>query len=331
MTTARYSYIKSEFERLYTDSSRSVKTHAETVQNDDFARIFSALIVNLQGLHSREYAYTFSMYEKSLFAARKGNLQLADQYIIEASSCSSPAYSGNISHLVINVHALPSVAFLRYKQGQYDEAEKLLIAAIDNDEMLLAVGVYIIEYHRVQQLHNLSRLFFHQNRIEAGALIIKQCLRFLLAGHKPEIGTNWSFDAIKMAPAQLRIGMLLQVIGEINYNITNRNFDRFTINQIVFNNLTEGVEILSQVHIAQWITLKNEVNYQLTEKIIADTIDFLLEHSSISESYKIVLLLDIVDKMKQHSLYDNSIYQLILSYIYKSTIGTHNYKKLFVT
>lgn len=141
---------------------------SEKNSSDSFTDILTLLCRQKAGTHWRTVNYLWDRYDGGLKYARQGKLNSAEQVFAEANTTRRPFVKIAMLDQLIDVLALPAIAYLRYKQENYDEAEHLLIKSIDSDAELLAEDIYILAFHRVQQLHNLARLLFQQGRLNEG-------------------------------------------------------------------------------------------------------------------------------------------------------------------
>lgn len=300
------------------------KANEELLQTGLFADILARLSRAYVGAQWRALSYLWDKYETGLKLSREGKLKGAEQVFAEADEACHQLNSDPAFGQLVQVAALPAIAYLRYKEARYREAESLLIASIDSDAQLLSEGFYILEYHRVQQLHNLARLYFRQNRLDDGAQMIAEALQFIIYGHKPSVGNGngWQEQNTAQIPAQLSSDMLFQLTNEtaglfLAYPDRNRQLCQIAFRNLAFANArTDDEDILQQWFWLKEIYAKDQFNRFLQESLV-----FLVMQPNRFDACKLSILMDIAEGINQRGAYTIAINEAIQHFISKLQIS----------
>ncbi|MDF7816462.1 hypothetical protein P1X15_02610 [Runella sp. MFBS21] len=303
-----YTTLLQEMQELLSEvESGTSSTKRDLIHDNIYADTLTQLAKNYAATQWRSLSYLWTRYEKGLAEARNGQFQVSQRIFDEVQHYRhhTPTDLSLFPYLV-EVSALPAIAYLRYKQKNYAEAETMLVSAIGNDALLTAQGFYILEYHRIQQLHNLARLYFSQQRLEEAAGVIGQALRFMVYGHIPTLGDQWAENYLRQAPVQLRSDMLLQLSSEtvsifLNYLSTERE-----LFEIAFKNLTFWEPATPDERaMLEWFELK-EAFYapEVSEDILQRTVSFFKNQPTHFDIYKLALLVELTKHLSQGGFYD---------------------------
>ncbi len=269
----------------------------ETAQVGLFADILTQLARSKAGPNWRALNYIWDKYDGGLNYARQGKLSSAGQVFAEARIARRPLVANPILDQLVDVAALPAVAYLYYKQAQFAEAESLLIESIDSDAELLTEGIYILEYHRVQQLHNLARLYFRQGRLADGARLIALALKFLVYGQTPAIGNGkgWLEGVAQQIPHQLRSDMLWQLTVESVGLFLMHPAQSHELCQMAFGNMTFWeAKTPDETLMLTWFMLTDQHDTGGWQTNMPQAIDFLTKSPASFDQLKLALVVEMV-------------------------------------
>lgn len=291
-----------------------------TAQSGLYADILVSLSREKAGRNWRAISHLWDTYERGLRYARQGKLSSAEQVFAEAHTARAPFVANSILDQLINVGALPAVAYLYYKQEHYAEAEGLLINSLDNDVSLLTEGIYILEHHRVQQLHNLARLYFRQGRLVEGASLIAMALKYLVYKQIPTVGNGkgWSSEPTHAIANELRSDMLLQLTSEtVGIFLTHpTEFD--TLSQISFSNLTcWNIQTPNEFWMRTWFALIEPGHRSYWQLNLSGLITFLTTSPPSFDQLKMALILWIVTVSDQFTLASSGLQESIRDFMSK--------------
>lgn len=295
---ADWAYLKSALLNYHT-----LTPPAETQPVGLFADILTKLTRSKTGSNWRAISYLWDKYEGGLKHARQGKLSSAEQVFAEVSVARQPFAEISWLNQLIDVAALPAVAYLYYKLEQYTNAENLLIASIDSDAELLPEGIYILEFHRVQQLHNLARLYFRQGWLEQGARTINMALSFLVYGQTPAIGNGkgWQKKAHEPIPHQLRSDMLWQLTSESVGLFLAHPAQSVELCQTAFGNMTFWeAQTPDEAGMLNWFTLTESRYDGHWQGNMQQATNFLTTSPSSFDQLKLALVLDMVAVGRQY-------------------------------
>ncbi|WP_461113194.1 tetratricopeptide repeat protein [Spirosoma jeollabukense] len=278
---------------------------SEKADSESFTGILTLLSRQKAGSYWRTVNYLWDRYDGGLKYARQGKLSSAEQVFAEADTTRKPFVKIAMLDQLIDVLALPAIAYLRYKQEKYDEAEHLLIKSIDSDAELLAEDIYILTYHRVQQLHNLARLLFQQGRLNEGAQMIAMALKFLVYRQVPAVGNGkgWLDEKAYLIPSQLRYSMLWQLTIETVGIFLMYPTEWDTLSQLAFGNMTYwDAQTPDETRMLAWFTLIEPGHSDYWQINVLGLITFLTTSPSLLDQLKMALILQIVATSNQSSL-----------------------------
>ena len=297
--------------------------YSQTVNKKVVASPFGDILTKLTrervGKQWRALSYLWSKYETGLKYSREGKLHNAEQIFAEAASLHSEFKQTPLLNQLANVGALPAIAYLQYKQALYKEAESSLITSIDSDATLLTEGLYILDYHRVQQLHNLARLYFKQSRLEEGAYMIHKALRFMLCGDPLSLGSSTgSVITTEEIPVELRSDMLYQLTGETASVFLNYPEINTELCQFAFSELTEWESRTEDEHFhRQFFTLQQAYMDRDFDLFMEKSHLFLTRSPKQFDSYKLSILMNMINCINHCNGYTDSMKRVIMEFIQK--------------
>ncbi len=287
---------------------------SEKTNSDIYTDVLTPISRQKAGSHWRSVNYFWDQYQTGLNYARQGKLSSAEQVFAQATIARSEFTNRAMLNQLIDVSALPAVAYLCYKQGNYAEAERLLIKSIDSDAELVAEGMYILAFHRVQQLHNLARLLFRQGRLKEGACMIDMALKFLVYQQVPAIGNGkrWSDELTYQTSGQLRSDMLWQLTNETVNVFLTYPAQSIELCQLTFGNMTGwDAKTTHETEIQAWFTLIDLIQLSHGETRLSDIVNFLITSPPIFDNLKMVLVLIITQNSGVAARWQQRIFHFI--------------------
>jgi hypothetical protein len=311
-------FVLEAIENLQYKQPTSISTaKGDLIHGNVYGEILDELVKGyLSNMELRGLTYIWGKYDKALTEARRNNLEQAQQLLSEAEAVHAENELDSGLYALADVSALPMKAYLHYKKNEFEQAESLLYQSLKNDILLIKEGFYILEYHRIQQLHNINRSYFRKGQLLEGAAVIRQALAYILYEHIPTIGTDWSVDSIQKTPDSLRSAMFLQLalepIGVFLHHISQEK----ELFQAAFANLTFFEPRSTEEEIMlQWFELK-ELYFKgnNNHKFITETLTFLSNISTDFDILKLSLVANLTDALKDISTYNASYHEKIIAF-----------------
>jgi tetratricopeptide (TPR) repeat protein len=193
--------------------------HSEIIGEGHFSSLSRKLIKENAGDESAKVNEITTLYYEGLLLARKFKIKESHRLFEDAEKLLESSTLSNLSNSYINTIAFPAKAYLCYKIEEFQLAKSFLYEAIKVDEYLENKGFNVLHYHRVQQLHNLSRMSFKKNENDEALNTVKEVIDYLTIGISPKTIGNWDFKELSNQSSELRSAMLYQVISETLANI----------------------------------------------------------------------------------------------------------------
>jgi len=295
----------------------AIASTGEVFQSGNFGDLLNTLISRkLDEKEREELSLIASNYESALTEARKNDLQLSGAYIVEAEKAHSQFAPQSLTAQLLNLHALPVKAYFHYKKYDYQLAEQYLIESITGSSSLIRQGFFMVECHRVQQLHNLARMYFKRKQFEHAGWIICEALSYLAQEKIPGIASNWSVDAMRRTPLSLRSDMLLQLALETAGELLPPTQQQITLHHCTFGyslDLAPGLEACEAL--SRWVKLKSMLSSGMPdESFISSAVDFITSTSAKFDILKLALVVDMTDILRKTFEYDATVYEYLVSY-----------------
>jgi len=151
--------------------NKSVIFSSPELKNDLFS---SKLFEAAKNKFSREgYLYITTRihkYFKALEVIRQKNNNLYKACVAESESYENPGLL--LENQLITSFALAISAYERYTQSAFSEAESHLKIAITLDEKLENEGFEILHFHKIQLMHNFSRIYQKTDHNRCAAILL---------------------------------------------------------------------------------------------------------------------------------------------------------------
>lgn len=193
----------------------SLKNSRDVFNQNHFSVLLNEEIKEHIGLQRRlALKFGFSKYDKSLSLTKKSSFSESEFTFREGVKFKN-SFQEPIDRALLDVFELPAVSYWHYKKNEYQQAELLLWQAIENDFFLEKNGFPILSGHRIQQLHNIARIYFKVGDFDKGCKVIQSALTFLVKGVIPNFSGKWSYEDIENGmPNNLKSVMFWQLASE---------------------------------------------------------------------------------------------------------------------
>lgn len=289
----------------------------EVFQSGNFGDLLTTVIGRKLDEDGRKVLSAISSnYERALTEARKNDLELSGAYIADAEQAHAEFASDSLTSRLLGLHALPVKAYYFYKKYDYQLAEQLLMESIAGSSPLIEQGFFMVECHRVQQLHNLARMYFKRKQFEHAGWIISEALNYLAQEKIPEVGANWSIEALRQTPYSLRSDMVLQLALETAGELLPPTQQHDTFHQSAFGSwpgLVPGMAACEPL--GSWVKLKDmRLSGMQDESFVTSAVDFITTTPAQFDILKLALMVNVTDILRKTSNYDSSIYENLVSY-----------------
>jgi hypothetical protein len=290
--------------KVYVDLAKRLDySHQDNAKSSGviWYELFTALVARKIQNSERVKRLNFitSKYDLMISEARKNKLHLAKQLLKEVESIPR-VYFSEEENLFLNCFAFPANAYLKYKQSMFEEALTGLFDTLKMDELLEGYGYNLLQYHRVQQLHNICRIYFRTRQFDKAVFSSNELLRYLMLNEQPtSFPGSWKINLLDLAPAQFRSAMIFQVLEEAHFNsiiMSNKNFEgQMEIHSRMFSNLDNfSPQTKDDESIKMWLSIKSLLHCGDYNDFISNAITFLLNESSKFDSLKHSLVNDIL-------------------------------------
>lgn len=237
-------------------------------------------------------------YHEALKEGRAGNIQKAEMLIVRAKKYidfdSLQAKEKDLYGLI----SLPIHAFLSYKRSNYTLAKQQTHETMLFDEKLEQYNPSMF-YHKIQQLHNISRVEMKENNNENAVGIFNLLYRSLLLSEEVHyLDIKFSYQDSSESLKKLRKLMLAQVTNEyIPFldRLDNRAEILYqTFSEVLNNQTAVDDELMSFVY---WVKLKwNSINQEEWNKDLIK--NFIRSSADFTSSIPIDSLLEDAGKEK---------------------------------
>jgi hypothetical protein len=262
--------------------------------------LFTAMVTKkINGEKAKKLNFITNRYNQMISEARKNKLHLAKQLLKEVESIPR-VYFNEEENLFLNSFAFPANAYLKYKQSMFEEALTGLFDTLKMDELLEDYGYDLLQYHRVQQLHNICRIYFRTGHFEKAVFSSNELLRYLMLNEQPtSFPGSWKINLLDLAPAQFRSAMIFQVLEEAHFNsiiMSNKNFaSQMEIHSRLFSNLDNFIpQTKDDESIKMWLSIKSLLYLEDYNNFMSNSITFLLNEPNKYDSLKHSMVKDIL-------------------------------------
>ncbi len=237
-------------------------------------------------------------YHEALKEGRAGNIQKAEMLIVRAKKYIDFDSLQSKEKDLYGLISLPIHAFLSYKRSNYTLAKQQTHETMLFDEKLEQYNPSMF-YHKIQQLHNISRVEMKENNNENAVGIFNLLYRSLLLSEEVHyLDIKFSYQDSSESLKKLRKLMLAQVTNEyIPFldRLDNRAEILYqTFSEVLNNQTAVDDELMSFVY---WVKLKwNSINQEEWNKDLIK--NFIRSSADFTSSIPIDSLLEDAGKEK---------------------------------
>lgn len=249
-------------------------------------------IIELYCEDSTLYFFYMNYYNNALNEARKNNLKLAERNIIKAKSNVDFTDFGKDEINIFNLLTFTVDAYMLYKNDDFSGSIMKTIEVMELDDIYEKQFSFIY-FHKIQQLHNISRVYLKCNEFKKFTQTIDILLKNLLL-NRTVTYENQIFESQDIkTDLDLRILMTYQVFLETIYFIEkNTENERQYFNECfkaIIDNTDEFIfdELKGIFH---WVAIKNDLlnGKVLSEVLIANYLDSSKNFSDKTPTVSIV-------------------------------------------
>lgn len=237
-------------------------------------------------------------YHEALKEGRAGNIQKAEMLIVRAKKYIDFDSLQPKEKDLYGLISLPIHAFLSYKRSNYTLAKQQTHETMLFDEKLEQYNPSMF-YHKIQQLHNISRVEMKENNHENAVGIFNLLYRSLLLSEEVHyLDIKFSYQDSSESLKKLRKLMLAQITNEyIPFldRLDNRAEILYqTFSEVLNNQTAVDDELMSFVY---WVKLKwNSINQEEWNKDLIK--NFIRSSADFTSSIPIDSLLEDAGKEK---------------------------------
>lgn len=260
--------------------------------NDEVININSLLflkkfqeIVGLYCKNNVSYTFYMNLYNKALDDARSDNLKSAARNINKAKSYVDLSHFDDIEAKVFNLLTFTIDAYLLYKKKDYISSIEKTFEVMELDN-LFEENFPFIYFHKIQQLHNLSRVYYKCGDFKNFTEIIDILFQNLLFNFKVDYSQQKFDEKDINLDLELRILMTHQVFYETIYILENNAKDEYFYFKECFKTVIDNIDLVCFEEfrgILLWVDLKNDI---LTDKNISEqSIVNYLKYANVFSSH----------------------------------------------
>ncbi|PSL49467.1 hypothetical protein CLV51_101800 [Chitinophaga niastensis] len=128
-----------------------------------------------------------SWFLKGLNYSKSGSMVLAKYYFEQGERYEQTLPKGTLLWRAVQNEYLPKKAYYLYKTGERDFAEKMLHDVMLNMQTMEQQGFEYLVFSRIQQYHNLVRMYFAYGQTDEAIRLSAEVVAFLLKGHSEKL------------------------------------------------------------------------------------------------------------------------------------------------
>ncbi len=242
--------------------------------------------------------YVSEKYQKAVGFGRQGKINFAYQFIFEAEQMSTALVSDDA--LIVSVFGLPARAYLFYREAKYENALEKTIEAMEVDQGLELRGYSLFHFHRIQQLHNICRVYFKTKPLSEAAALANELLKYLMLGKKITSFTGlWDVHFLENAPQQLRSALIVQVFNEVHsyfIRVSNAQNSKSFMFRSLFEGLNGNFDAITESDdiLKKWLELKELECAQQYNQYFIRAMEFLEQGDVRFDYYKYHVVIDMI-------------------------------------
>jgi tetratricopeptide (TPR) repeat protein len=181
----------------------------------DFDELFTQSIHSKFNINTNMgIEYLWSLYSKGFEAVKALNFTLAEYYFNKADKLVEKESLEPDVKKYLNIYTTPKKAYYWYKKKDFAEAFNLTwdallqVEAIEEEFPNMHMG-------KIQQLHNIARMLFRQNKFDEALQVTHEILKYLMLGQQPQVEKGrWSKLYKERCDPTLVSLMTMQVFSE---------------------------------------------------------------------------------------------------------------------
>ncbi|SDG75503.1 hypothetical protein SAMN04488062_10232 [Flavobacterium omnivorum] len=254
------------------EGSQSIHHFSEEIVIN--SEIFSENLKKLIKVYCKNstlYFFYMNYYNNALNEARKNNLKLAERNIKKAKSNVDFTDFGKDEINIFNLLAFTVDAYMLYKKDDFRGSIMKTIEVMELDNIYEKQFSFIY-FHKIQQLHNISRVYLKCNEFKKFTHTIDILLQNLLLNRSVNF-ENQTFESKDVNfYLDLRILMTYQVFFEVIHFIEkNTENERLHFNECfkaIIDNTDEFI-FDELIGVFQWVAIKNDL---LNGKVLSEVL-----------------------------------------------------------
>ncbi|MGO4289252.1 hypothetical protein [Chitinophaga sp. RAB17] len=128
-----------------------------------------------------------SWFMKGLNYSKSGSMELAKYYFEQGERYEQSLAKDTLLWQAVQNEYLPKKAYYLYKTGERDSAEKMLHEVMLNMQAMELQGFEYLVFGRIQQYHNLVRMYFAYGQTDEAIGLASEVVAYLLSGHSDKL------------------------------------------------------------------------------------------------------------------------------------------------
>ncbi|GGH58918.1 hypothetical protein HNQ91_000523 [Filimonas zeae] len=225
-----------------------------------------------------EYNHISDTYDAFFKAAKEKKRSDLETLYNECCSLADKMDAG-IATWVIAICA-PRLSYYQYSRKDFTGALDFTLEIIAANQLLQQQGYQYLFFSEIQQLHNLSRIYFTQNRMEEAVQVSVRCIRDM-AAHAGKWGSFLPLKGMREEEviAESQYGMTIQVLTETFIRLLKMHDKDAGALQYWFKAFTVPVSRIRYPETAF------DIRYQQMDAVIHLLLEMMENYGSISDSY----------------------------------------------
>ncbi|MBO9673513.1 MAG: hypothetical protein J7577_08715 [Sphingobacteriaceae bacterium] len=212
---------------------------------------------------------------------------------------------------LIRLFKLSAWANYHYKAGQFNQGIDLLVSGLSLSARLEAEGYEILQFRRIEQLQNISRILFSSKKYLEGFTLLRSILRFIINGNTDGLCINdWNhqkFMQIRQMTENTLDSVFIQ-LAILNSSAHETPFGDLFYYDFFFKELLETMETdtYNRSILYNWMYIKASYFKEGPESFL-NNISIFLKDEEISPDYnklKENLLLQSIRVLEKHECKD---------------------------
>lgn len=187
-----------------------------------FAYLTNNALLNVAPLRDRQLFHrSHAAATRGLGKARTGDLEAAGESFDQSRAVLAESGGESAAILIALSFLEAAEAYLDARRGDFESSRQRLEMSLDLDLRLeIDFDLGFLQLHRVQNVHNIARLFWKSARLADGNALIGAVIAFL-EGRSSSLPIHWHWSPRRHfhSPPALRRAMLTQVLEEATFQL----------------------------------------------------------------------------------------------------------------